>query len=69
MKKPMDLNELAAELAKMDAPEGKNVDVVDVKVVLGLLGRKLRRCGMESKTRIWLALLETAGKRAGKGKG
>jgi hypothetical protein len=39
----MNLNTLAADLSKMDEKSGKNIDIVDAKIVLGNLRKRLHQ--------------------------
>lgn len=57
----IDLNLLAKELSIGDHPEGENVDVIHVKVVLGLLGRLLRQSGFRRGIAVCRAIWNRAG--------
>jgi hypothetical protein len=59
-----DLNKLAAELAGMDCPKGRNIDVVAVRTALAALGRKLRQATPEELVAIIGAIMARAGRRA-----
>lgn len=62
----VNLNELAAELAKMDEPARLNVDVAQAKAVLGALGRELRGMSPDQCTAVVAAIVCRAGKRGAK---
>lgn len=54
----MNLNTISADLSKMDGPSGKNVDVVDVKIVLGCLRKRLHQSNQEQCIEILTHLLK-----------
>lgn len=60
MTKP-NLNKLAEELSLSDGPIGKNLDVVDVRVVLAALGKKLRSVTAVEAIQIIAAIAERGG--------
>ncbi len=60
--KKLNLHTLAAELAKADNPNGKNIDVIDAQIILQGLGRKLRRSAVPEALDILNALAGRAGK-------
>ena len=60
----VNLNTLAAELAKADNPQARNEDIVAVKAVLAALGRKLRTVGIGEALCILAAIGFRAGRKA-----
>lgn len=59
----VNLHTLAAELAKDDGPSGLNMSIVEVKAVLGALGRLMRK---ENALRV-ISVLFAIWNRAGRG--
>ncbi len=57
----INLNQLAAELAKSDNPKGRNEDVIAAKTILAALGRKLRSVDGATATQIVAAIATRAG--------
>lgn len=58
----VDLNKLAAKLAKMDNPEARNEDIVAAKTTLGNLGIELRSVNLVEALHIFLAIYQRAGR-------
>lgn len=58
----VNLNTLAAELAKDDGPAGKNLGVCEVKAVLGALGRLMRKENTLRVISVLFAIWNRAGK-------
>jgi hypothetical protein len=52
------LNDLANELSRLDDKGGKNLDAIDVKIVLSLLRQRLRTSNAEECIGILTSLLE-----------
>jgi hypothetical protein len=61
----VNLNQLAAELARADNPHARNEDIVAVKTVLAALGKKLRSAGIVEALSILCAIGIRAGKQSG----
>lgn len=62
-KSDYDLNKLAAELAAMDCPRGRNMDVVAARSIIAALGRKLRKAAAAERRDIMDAIATRAGRR------
>ena len=61
----VNLNQLAAELARADNPHARNEDVIAVKTTLAALGKKLRSVGIVEALSILCAIGIRAGKQSG----
>ena len=59
----INLNQLAAAIAKLDNPADYNACVVAAKTVLANLGKTLRDVDSVTAAAIWAAITERAGKR------